>query len=191
MISTFTAIIDANVFYSARLRSFLLFQAQAGGFRARWTREINEEWKRNLLANRPELDEAKIVRTITAMNTAVLDCIVDGHQSLIGSLDLPDPNDRHVLAAAIVAPANVIVTFNLKHFPNDKIEPYGLHAKHPDDFLLDLASIDPVEFVKYTKKDFKHYVRNPPSFDDYIESLRKSQIPKTASYLKQYRVLIA
>lgn len=189
MISTFTALVDANVFYSARLRSLILFQAQAGGFRARWTRKINEEWLENLLLNRPDLDRQKLSRTREAMNAAVLDCIVCGYCGLIEGLTLPDRDDRHVLAAAIVAHANVIVTFNVKHFPNQTLSEYGIHAKHPDEFLLDLASVSQDEFIKSAKKDFYHYKRPRIEFSHYIDSLQRSGIPKTAEHLEKFKVL--
>lgn len=134
-----------------------MFQAQAGGFRARWTHKINEEWVAAVLKKRPGLSKESLARTLVAMNDAVLDCIVDGYEDLVDCLELPDKDDRHVLAAAIIARANVIVTFNEKDFPREKIETHHIHTKHPDDFLLDLASISQNDFVVAAAKDFDHY----------------------------------
>jgi len=64
------------------------------------------------------------------------DCLVTGYEPFIAGLALPDPNDRHVLAAAIVSRAGIIVTFNTKDFPQEILEPYGLESQHPDDFLI-------------------------------------------------------
>ena len=71
------------------------------------------------------------------MNTAVRDCLVSGYEPLIAALDLPDPNDRHVLAAAIRAKAQIIVTKNLRDFPAERLAPWDLKAKSPDSFVRD------------------------------------------------------
>ncbi len=147
MLSTFTAIIDANVFYKTRLRSLILWQAQTGLFRARWTEQIHDEWMRNLIANDDRQTKEKLEKTRRDMDAAVDDCLVTGFEGLIDSVTLPDPGDRHVLAAAIVARANLIVTFNLKDFPEKTLDTFGLHATHPDEFLLDVAALDPLLFA--------------------------------------------
>jgi len=110
------AILDANVLYSASLRDVLLQLAFAGFYQARWSADIDEEWKRNLLVARPELAE-RIERTQAVMRRAVPDALVTGYGAHIPNLVLPDPDDRHVLAAAIAAEAEVIVTFNTRDFP--------------------------------------------------------------------------
>jgi PIN domain len=73
------------------------------------------------------------------MNAHVRDCLVTGYEDLIPALDLPDPDDRHVLAAAIRGRADVIVTCNLADFQADQLAHYGIEARHPDDFLLSLS----------------------------------------------------
>jgi predicted nucleic acid-binding protein len=111
-------------------------------FRARWSDAIHDEWIRNVLKDRPDLSAEQLERTRELMNAHVRDCLVTGYESLIPSLTLPDPDDRHVLAAAIRCGADVIVTFNVKDFPDDALKPFGIEAQHPDDFLayqLDLA----------------------------------------------------
>ncbi len=69
------------------------------------------------------------------MNASVRDCLVENYRELIPALDLPDLDDRHVLAATIVANADVIVTFNLRDFPRENLETYGIEALHPDEFI--------------------------------------------------------
>jgi hypothetical protein len=90
-----------------------------------------DEVFRNLAANRADLDPTKLERTRTLMNRATRDCLVTGYESLIGSLTLPDPDDRHVLAAAIKARAQVIVTRNLADFPADVLNAWDMEAKSP------------------------------------------------------------
>ncbi|MGV0818613.1 PIN domain-containing protein [Martelella sp. AMO21009] len=191
MISTFTAFIDANVFYGARLRSLVLYVAQTKIFRARWSDDIHEEWIRNLLKNRQDLKPEDLDRTRALMNAAVPDCLVEGYEDLIPALALPDEDDRHVLAAAIVTRANVIVTFNEKDFPEDAITAYRLHTKHPDDFLVDAFELAPEEFVDAVRRDFTHYGAPPLVYEDYIDSLAKAGIPKTAKLLRQFKILMS
>ena len=99
--AAFTAIFDACVLYPAPLRDLLLHLAGTQLFRARWTEEIHGEWVRNLLKNRPDLTRKQLDRTRALMDRAVPDCLVTGHLPLMEALILPDPGDRHVLAAAI------------------------------------------------------------------------------------------
>lgn len=109
----FVVVYDACVLYPAALRDFLIRLATTRLFAARWSEQIHEEWMRNVQAKRPDLTGAQLKRTRDLMDDAVPDCLVSGHERLISSLELPDPDDRHVLAAAIVAHAQMIVSFNL------------------------------------------------------------------------------
>lgn len=138
-----TAVFDANVLYPAPLRDLLIRLAQAGLVRARWTEAIHDEWVRSVLKANPTLSPDRLARTRKLMNEAVRDCLVTGYEDLTESLSLPDPNDRHILAAAIRAAAEVIVTFNLKDFPAGLLATYNIEAMHPDDFLLALFDASP------------------------------------------------
>jgi len=110
MKGSFCALLDASVLYPVSLRNLLMCLTLNGLFQARWSRQIHEEWITAVLRDRPDLSADKLHRVRDAMNAQAEDCIVTGHESLIDSLTLPDPDDRHVLAAAIVAGADVIVT---------------------------------------------------------------------------------
>jgi predicted nucleic acid-binding protein len=112
---TFTVVYDANVLYPNTLRDLLIRIAQSGTVQAKWTNAILDEMGRAL---RPDIPDEKLERLRELMNRAVRDCLVAGYEPLIEGLKLPDPDDRHVLAAAIKAGAQVIVTRNLKDFPN-------------------------------------------------------------------------
>ncbi len=113
----FTVVLDANVLYPFRVRDTLLRFHEGGLFRARWTEQIIDEWTENLIRNRPEL-EASVLAQVEQMRLHFDEAWVRGHETLIPSLQLPDPKDRHVLAAAIVCGAQHIVTSNLKsHLP--------------------------------------------------------------------------
>jgi predicted nucleic acid-binding protein len=116
------------------LRDLLVQLARAGLYRAKWSASIHDEWIRNLLKERPTLDRRKLDRTVDLMNQAVADCLVADYDHLVPSLILPDPGDLHVLAAALHAKADAIVTFNLRDFPDNVLHPLGLEAIHPDDY---------------------------------------------------------
>jgi predicted nucleic acid-binding protein len=130
----FTVIYDACVLYPAPLRDLLIRLAAKGLVRARWTDRILDESFRNILANRPDLLPGSLDRTRELMNRALRDVLVTGYEGLIEGLNLPDPDDRHVLAAAIRAGAQVIVTMNLDDFPESALAPFSVEALHPDDF---------------------------------------------------------
>ncbi|WP_410537144.1 PIN domain-containing protein [Streptomyces sp. KL2] len=115
----FVALYDASVLYPSTLRDLLISIAQDGLVQAKWTDRVLDETFGNLKAKRPDLDSARLDRTRQAMMRAVGDCMVRGYEPLIGAVELPGPDDRHVLAAAVRAKAQVIVTFNLKDFPSD------------------------------------------------------------------------
>ena len=82
------------------------------------------------------------------MIEAVPDSLVTGYEPAIDGLELPDPDDRHVLAAALRANAEIIVTANLKDFPQTTLKPYKVIAQHPDDFILDLIDLKPPLVLK-------------------------------------------
>lgn len=191
MISTFTAFIDANVFYGARLRSLVLYVAQTKLFRARWSTDVHDEWVRNLIKNRPDLKPEDLLRTRSKMDAAIPDCLVEGYEPLIAGLALPDPDDRHILAAAIMTRANVIVTFNQSDFPPDTLERFRLHTKHPDDFLLEAFGLSPAQFVEAVRSDFEHYRAPPLVYGQYLESLSAAGVPELAKALEPFEVLMS
>lgn len=127
--SHFTAVLDANVLHSYPLTSLLLELAEARLFRPAWSADIHAEWQRSVLAARPGTDPAMLERRRAAMDTALPDACVSGYAPLIASLTLPDPDDRHVLAAAIRAKAQVIVTFNESDFPAATLAGFDLVAQ--------------------------------------------------------------
>src|ERR1051325_1105511 len=133
-------ILDACVLYAAPLRDLLLWLALS--HRPRWTGMIHEEWMRSLLNDRPLLARDRLERTRDLMNQAVPDCLVTGFEGLIDGLALPDPDDRHVLAAAIHGGAETIVTYNLTDFPVDTLAVHGIQAQHPDEFIAHFLDVD-------------------------------------------------
>ncbi|CAM4447586.1 putative toxin-antitoxin system toxin component, PIN family [Deinococcus marmoris] len=141
------ALLDANVLYPATLRSLLIDLAVADLYMAFWTNEIHDEWIRNLASHRPELDRAKLERTRALMDRALETAQLTDVPPLATAITLPDEDDRHVLAAALHAGADVIVTQNLRDFPARVLEPLGLQAVAPEAFLLELLGASPQQFT--------------------------------------------
>ena len=177
------AVLDANVLYPAPVRDILLNFADAKLFQPRWTKTIQEEWTSNLLANRPDITEQAIARTVKAMNIAFPDAEVTRYAGIINDLKLPDPDDRHVLAAAIRAEATHIVTSNTKDFPRKYIATYGLQVSHPDDFVKDLIQAD-FATALLAFESMVSRLRNPPlSRKDVLTMLEKCGLPSSAKLL--------
>jgi predicted nucleic acid-binding protein len=187
--SQYTAVLDANTLYPAPLRDLLLSLAVDGLYHARWTARIHEEWVRNLTRNRPEL-EPRLAALVELMNRSVPDCLVENCEGLIAGVVLPDPDDRHVLAAAIAGHADAIVTFNLKDFPADALDPHQIEAVHPDDFVLNQLELRPYEALAAVKKMRARLTRPPQSAAELISTLERSGLPASAAHLRQAQALI-
>jgi predicted nucleic acid-binding protein len=188
--TNYTVILDACVLYPAPLRSFLLYLAQTGLFRARWSEQIHDEWIRNLLANRPDLSEEKLSRTRELMNLHATDCLVENYEQLIEGIQLPDLNDRHVVAAAIKGQAESIITFNLRDFPDEQLEHLGLKAIHPDIFLTDMLDLDLAKVVMAAQQH-RQSLKNPKlSPMDYLEAMQRQKLPSFISKLSKFETVL-
>ncbi|MGH8040705.1 MAG: PIN domain-containing protein [Rudaea sp.] len=171
--SNFVAVYDACVLYPAPLRDLLMHLALSGLFRARWSDRIHEEWITALLSQRPDLTREQLQWTRDRMDAAVPDCLVTGYEHLEPGLNLPDPDDHHVLAAAILCHAGTIVTYNLKHFPDATLAPYGISAQHPDQFIEHAFDLNSAAVCKAVH-DQRASLKNPPKtveelFDAYLQ----------------------
>ena len=155
----------------------------------RWTSRIHEEWTRNLAASRPELGP-RLEALVELMNASVPDCLVVRYEELIEGLVLPDPGDRHVLAAAIAGHADAIVTFNLRDFPTHALEPYGIEALHPDDFVLNQLELQPLKALVAIKKMRTRLRRPAQTPDELVATFERVGLPASASHLQHARGLI-
>ena len=182
----FTAVYDASVLHPAGLRDLLIRLAQTGLFRARWSDQILDEVVRSILRRRPDLRPQQLQRTRQLMCEAVADCLVTGHEPLIGGLTLPDPDDSHVLAAAIRCHAQVIVTHNLRDFPSDVLEPFGIEAQHPDLFVLHLVDLAPARVAGVVERQAASLSAPPRTTDDLLELL-SGELPRTVAALRSDR----
>lgn len=181
----FVVIYDACVLYPAPLRDLLIRVARTGVVRARWSNLILDECFRNILANRPDLPPEALERTRELMNKAVADSLVTGFEHLVDGLDLPDPDDRHVLAAAVRAGAQAIVTANLKDFPAAKLKPYDVEAIHPDDFLLDLLDLAPGAITSVVVEQAAGLKNPPRTIHDLLGTLRDQGLVRSVAKLHE------
>lgn len=185
MPSNFTAIFDACILYPASLRDLLMQLALTDLFRARWTEKIHDEWICNLLKNRSDLTLENLTRTRKLMDSNVRDCLVTGYEFLIPTLGLPDPGDRHVLAAAIRCGANVIVTANLSDFPETILSQHNVMAQHPDTFISDLIDLKPTKVLAAAEIHRKRLKCPPTSVDTYLETLLKQGLTISVCMLRE------
>lgn len=118
------------------------------------------------------------------MNAAVRDCLVSGYEPLIEGLKLPDPGDRHVLAAAIKSGAQVIVTRNLKHFPAADLEPWDIEAKSPDAFVLDQVGINGRAVAASVRQIADSRTNPPESVDDVLSQLERDGLVESVVALR-------
>jgi predicted nucleic acid-binding protein len=186
----YTALYDANVLYPAPLRDLLMRLAMEDIFRARWTDQIHDEWIRNVLRDRSDLTHAQLLRTRKLMDRHVRDALVIGYDDLIPGLKLPDPDDRHVLAAAIKSRADVIVTFNLEDFPARTLATYGLEAMHPDDFIVDQFDLYEAAICRAVRKQ-RAALKNPPQdVNQLLDTFVRQRLPQTVERLRPHAAFL-
>lgn len=176
-------VLDANLLYPFQLRNLLVQFGVDGIIAPRWTARIHEEWIGNLLAaGRAPLDRLR--RTRDLMNCVLPDADIQGWEQHVDGLVLPDPDDRHVLAAALAAGAGTILTMNLRDFPASAMAARGVQAVHPDDFLCELHDADPELMRTCAKAAHANLSRSTPSFADYIDVLERQGLPALAQRLR-------
>jgi hypothetical protein len=172
------------------MRDILMQLAVTDLFHAKWSADIHREWITALLDREPQRDRAALERTRDLMDAHVRDCLVTGYEGLIDSFVLPDPKDRHVLAAAVVGRCDVIVTQNLKDFPSSVLAPLGIETQHPDEFLSNQLDLAPGVFCSCVRK-VRARLKNPPyTPEDYLRNLTEQGLVATAAELGQFSALI-
>ncbi|MEO3806947.1 PIN domain-containing protein [Nonomuraea sp. B1E8] len=180
----YVVVYDANVLYGNTLRDLLIRLAMAGRLQARWTNRILDEMQRNLATNRPDIPEEKLGKLRLLMNAAVRDCLVEGYEPLIEGLKLPDPDDRHVLAAAIKTRAQLIVTSNLRDFPAETLDPWNMEAKSPDDFVLDQIDLDGRVVWTCVQQIADSRINPPETIDDVLDALEAAGLVESVAALR-------
>ena len=182
MIGT-VATLDACVLYPAPLRDFLMRLAVSQMYEPRWSREIHEEWIRNLSEDRADLTREKLERTRDLMDAAIPAANVTGYEELIAGISLPDSDDRHVLAATIHGKATVSVTLNLRDFPKSALEEFGVTPLHPDEFVCALFREKPRDMIAAIARHRGMLHKPPKSAAEYVATLRQNGLRKMAEAL--------
>ena len=179
------AVLDACVLYPPSLRDLFMRLAAGLVYQPRWTEEIHAEWMRNVLHDRSEITRAQLERTRRLMDAISDESLVTGYEARIPSLVLPDPDDRHVLAAAIEAEAAIIVTFNLSDFPASALAPLGVRALHPDEYLTALFEDAPELFLTAVQEHRAALTRPPKTAEAYLDTLRANRLTRLVLRLAQ------
>jgi predicted nucleic acid-binding protein len=187
----YTALLDANVLYSVVISDALMEVAATGIYAAKWSAEIDSEWVRNLAKNK-DLPESAFHTRRDLMHDACPDWEVpeDAWKLIEPYLELPDANDRHVLAAAIVGHADTIVTNNIKDFPVSILASIGITVLHPDEFLHQQLELEPL-VVLTAFKVMRARLKNPAYTPErFVDALERNGLIQTAAFLGQALQLI-
>lgn len=177
------AVYDACVLYPAHLRDLLIRAGVAGLVQPKWTEQILDETFRSILASRPDLNASALERTRALMNVSVRDVLVDDYERWIPDLELPDPDDRHVLAAVIASDAQFIVTFNLAHFPQTVLERFHLEAQHPDQFITNLIDTNPDDMRQVIESMLSALQHPRPTVEQLLGWLRNTGLGESRDQL--------
>lgn len=181
--ATFPAFFDTNVLFGFHLNDVFLALAERGVFRPLWSADVLDELERNLKAY--GIDAGRVDRRIAAMTRTFPDAAVTGYEDLVTTMTC-DPKDRHVLAAAVRANAEVLVTFNLKDFPADSVTDYDIEIVHPDDFLLDQLDLFPGLTAGAIRQLVTDYSRPEISMNDLLVRLADAGVPRFAAAVRTH-----
>jgi predicted nucleic acid-binding protein len=178
--------VDANVLYSAALRDILIELTLAGVIRVHWSAAVLNEVTRALQRQRPDIPEARLTALFAAMNKVLPDALVPNARDDPLKALLPDPDDLHILAAALQAGCGIILTFNVGDFPAAELgkEDAALTAMHPDLFFLTQLTANAAPFLN-TVTAVQSSLSNPViPMSAFIERLERIGLPQTSTLLK-------
>lgn len=181
----FIVVYDACVLYPAPLRDLLMGLACRPLFQARWSEQILDECFRSILKQRPDLNAASLARTREAMNRAVPSALVTGHERFATAVELPDPDDRHVVAAAVKSGAQLIVTFNLRDFPAEVLRELQIEAQHPDDFVLNLIDLASGAVCDVLREQAARLKNPPRSVNEVLDTLQAQGLVQSVAKLRE------
>lgn len=179
------AFLDASVLYPVSLRHLLMRLTLAQLFQARWSATVHEEWIRAVLRDNPSVPVARLHDLRSAMDERAEDAVVTGYEDLVNTLTLPDPDDRHVLAAAIVGQAEVIVTRNLRDFPAVALAPHKIEAQHPDEFIRRLLDFAPERVLDAVRRQQASLVNPPVAMSELLALFERLGLAETVIELRR------
>lgn len=169
LVGRYPALLDACILHPAFVRGALLWYADERLFQPRWTTEILDEWTRSLQRRFPDMTSQQLAQKTDQMNLAYPDALIDGYQPFVDALELPDPDDRHVLAAAIVGKCNGLITANLRDFPSEIAEPLAIEVVHPDDFIVNIIDLHPSRALAACKRHRRAMTKAKPTAEQFLQ----------------------
>lgn len=180
------AVFDACTLYPFHLRNVIVQSAVDRLVEARWTDAIHDEWIRHLTANSPAIPIGRLQVTRRLMNDALPMAMVNDYEEHIPKLTLPDPNDRHVVAAAITTKASLILTWNLRHFPENELKKFGLRKMTPDTFLCSLFDKVPDLALGSLANARRNLSKTRASASDFIRILESQKLVQLAKLVGKH-----
>ncbi len=180
------AVFDACILYPFHLRNIVVQAAVDHLVEARWTDAIHEEWIRNLSADVPAIPIARLRNMCQLMNAALPTATVRGYEHHIATVNLPDSDDRHVVAAGIAAEASLILTWNLRHFPAKALQKSGLRRDTPDAFLSGLYDEAPDLIIGSLANARRNLTKSQVSAADFIEILKNQKLTLLAERARKH-----
>ena len=181
----FSALLDACVLVPVTLTDTLLRTAEDGLYRPVWSARILQEVVVALESVHPKMahsDAAK--KRVMAMNSAFEDASSEPWEALVDSIVLPDPDDRHVVAAALAGRADVLVTHNVKDFPREVLARFDLDVQTPDHFLLNLLDLDPDRVLATLRRQAQATRRPQINAHEVINNLERAGVPEFAAKVR-------
>ena len=183
--TVFSALIDANVLFSLYIRDLILELGISGIFQPLWSPAILEDTHRALNRKGPRFG-ASFTKQVDIMNTVFPESLVTDYEHLLGTIGGVHPSDEHVLAAAIRRQAGALVTFNLRHFPNDMFDSFGIELRHPDDFLLEQSDLAPHKVLAGLARQLVDYDRPHLAGIELAQIFAKNRCPQFSQYLADH-----
>ncbi|GIK96233.1 MAG: hypothetical protein BroJett029_04420 [Alphaproteobacteria bacterium] len=180
------AVYDACVLYPFHLRNLLVQCAVDRLIAARWTEEVHDEWIRNLSKDNANLSAERLKRTRDLMNGVLPDADVKDYKKHIETVHLPDPDDRHLVAAGISARASLIVTWNTAHFPDGELVKHGLKRRTPDELLIELYNARQDMVVAATANARRNLTKSGISPRDFLEALDRQRAHRFVDAMKPH-----
>lgn len=190
LIGRYLAFLDANVLHPAFLRGALLWFADERLFRPGWSADVMREWRESLKRKRQDLTDDKLDVMQGVMAEQFPEAEIDGYDALISALQLPDENDRHVLAAAIVGKCHGIVTANLKDFPVGYVSSFNIEVIHPDDFIVNIIDLHPSRALAACKRHRAAMSKSAPTADEYLERFEACGLIQAHGRLLEHKELL-
>ena len=179
------ALLDTNILYPNLMRDILLEAAKLRIFNFRWSRNIRQELLRAYRRqNSDRMSRRFEEHTLRLMDVYFRRLMISGYEYLLPDIHLPDPDDRHVLAAAIHANCDYLVTQNLRDFPAPVCAQFGIEVVHPDNFLLILLARQQ-DILLESARTCRMRMKNPPmDAQEYLAALRRANLPNFADALR-------